>query len=200
MRVVREPAQRSGFSLVELLIVLALLIILTTMGTSRFSASARRRELTDCQKNLQKIYLALTIYRSDNNAYPFAADAQTSEVPLSGLIPKCTTDTSVFICPGSGDAALPEGEGFAQRRISYAYYMGRAPADDPSEIIMTDWQVNNLPKTRGQIVFSPNGKKPGNNHRAEGGNLLSCGGDISQSGPKASRDLVFPATVRLLNP
>lgn len=170
------------------------------MSTSRFSASARRRDLAGCQKNLQKIYLALSIYRNDNGAFPLDAGAETSEVPLSGLIPKCTTDTSVFICPGSGDPALPQDERFAQRRISYAYYMGRATNDDPSEILVTDWQIDTLPKTKGQLIFSPDGKKPANNHRAEGGNLLSCGGEISHSGPAASRDLVFPATVRLLNP
>jgi type II secretory pathway pseudopilin PulG len=199
---VRDMANRSwaGFSLVELIVVLALIIILTVMSTSRFSASARRRDLIGCGKNLEKIYLALSIYRNDNSAFPFLQDAQTSAEALSLLIPKSTTVTEMFICPGSGDAPLPEGESFARHRISYAYYMGWATNDEAQAILVSDWQINTLPKQKGQQVFSLDGKKPANNHYGEGGNLLSLDGNVTLSHPKASRDLVFPATVRLLNP
>lgn len=193
-------ASAAGFSLIELLVVLALLVILTVMSTGRFSSSARRSGLANCQRNMQKIYLALSIYRNDNGVFPFLKDATDSAAALSLLIPKSTTVTEIFICPGSRDSALPEGESFAQCRISYAYYMGRGSNDDPGEILLSDWQVNTEPKRTGQQVFSLDGKKPGNNHYAEGGNLLSCGGAVSGCGPKAPRDLLFPATVRLLNP
>ncbi|HEX4120808.1 MAG TPA: prepilin-type N-terminal cleavage/methylation domain-containing protein [Verrucomicrobiae bacterium] len=190
----------AGFSLVELLVVLALLIILTVMGTSRFSASARRKGLAACQLNLQKVYLALSIYRSDNGAFPSSKDASKSEEPLSLLIPKSTTTTEIFICPGSRDDALPEGVRFTDRRISYAYYMDQATNTDPPEILVTDWQINTAPKHRGQPVFSLDGKKPGNNHYGSGGNLLSIDGNIASSPAKASRDLLFSPPVTLLNP
>jgi type II secretory pathway pseudopilin PulG len=185
---------------VELLVVLALLVILTVMGTSRFSASARRKDLAVCQKNLQKIYLALSIYRSDNGAYPFLKGATAPEAPLSLLVPKSTTVTEIFICPGSRDEPLAQGQRFADRRISYAYYMGWATNDDPQEIVITDWQINSAPKKQGQPAFSLDGKKPGNNHYADGGNLLSLGGEVSGCRAKASRDLLFPPSVTLLNP
>jgi prepilin-type N-terminal cleavage/methylation domain-containing protein len=199
---VRTVAKTSsaGFSLVELLVVLALLLILTVMSTSRFSASARHRDLANCQKSVQKIYLALSIFRSDNGFFPYLKDAANSEAVLTLLIPKSTTVTEMFICPGSRDKELPEGESFANRRISYAYYMGRGTNDDPNNILLSDWQVNTAPKESGAQLFSPDGKAPGNNHYAEGGNLLACGGDISGSGPKAKRDLRFTEPVRLLNP
>jgi prepilin-type N-terminal cleavage/methylation domain-containing protein len=190
----------AGFSLLELMVVLAVLVTLTVMSTSQFSSSARRRDLVKCQLNLQKVSLALSIYRNDNNAFPILKDASDSAAALSLLIPKSTTVTEIFICPGSSDSELPEGERFGNRRISYAYYMGRGANDDPKEILVSDWQVNTAPKRTGEPLFSPNGHRPANNHRAEGGNLLSCGGDISTSGPKASRDLLFTETVRLLNP
>ncbi len=191
----------SAFSLVELLVVLALLLILTVMSTSRFSSSARHKELAGCQRNLQKIYLALSIYRSDNGDYPFVKSATTpGKAPLSLLVPKSTTVTEIFICPGSHDKPLAEGERFADRRISYAYYMGWATNDAPQEIVVTDWQIDNAPKKMGQPIFSVDGKKPGNNHYADGGNLLSLGGEVSSCGRKASRDLLFPPTVTLLNP
>jgi prepilin-type N-terminal cleavage/methylation domain-containing protein len=190
----------TGFSLVELLVVLALLLILTVMSTSRFNSSARHRDLARCQTNLQKVYLALSIYHSDNGAFPFLKDAPNSAAALSLLIPKSTTVTEMFICPGSHDPELPEGERFANRRISYAYYMGRAADGSPADILLSDWQVNTAPKRSGEQVFSPDGKKPANNHYAEGGNLVSRGGEISACTPKASRDLMFVQPVALLNP
>jgi prepilin-type N-terminal cleavage/methylation domain-containing protein len=200
---VRAAAHTLGedaFSLIELLVVLALVLILAALSASRFTTSARKRELAACANNLQKIYLALGFYRNDNGSYPLLAQAQTSAAPLSLLVPKGTTDTSIFICPGSGDKPLPQTEPFGQERISYDYYMGRASNSDPQDILLSDWQVDTLPKTKGRQIFSLDGKKPGNNHAAAGGNLLSCGGAVIFSMPKAAQDFVFPSTVRLLSP
>ena len=106
----------------------------------------------------------------------------------------------MFICPGSKDKPLPEAEAFDQRKISYAYYSGYTTNDDAGAIIVSDAQVDAAPKNQGQQLFSADGKKPGNNHGKDGGNLLSRGGDVTASGPKASRDMRFPTGVRLLNP
>ena len=198
-----SPGSRAagGFSLFELVIVLAGLAILTVMWDSQFSVASRDRALAGCRKNLQTIYLALSIYENDNNgAYPFLKDAGTSAGPLSLLVPKSTTVTEIFICPGSKAPPLPEAESFAGRKISYAYYMGRTTNDDAGGIIVSDAQVDTAPKNKGQQVFSEDGRKPGNNHGKEGGNLLSRGGEVTGSGPKASRDLHYPPGVRLLNP
>jgi hypothetical protein len=116
------------------------------------------------------------------------------------LIPKSTTDTAIFICPGSGDKPLPESEPFNKRRISYDYYMGRATNGDPNDILLSDWQVDTSPKEKGRQIFSLDGKKPGNNHEAVGGNLMSCGGAVVFSPPKANQDVLFPSTVKLLGP
>jgi prepilin-type N-terminal cleavage/methylation domain-containing protein len=200
VRAAAHTFSEGAFSLIELLIVLALILILTVLGASHLTTSARKRELAACGGNLQKIYLALNFFRTDNGAYPFLADAVTSAEPLSLMVPKGTTDTQIFICPGSGDKALPESEPFGKRRISYDYYMGRATNCGPQEIIVSDWQVSTAPKLKGSLVFSVDGKKPGNNHDGVGGNLLTCGGAVVFSGPKAAQDLVFPDTVRLLAP
>ena len=189
-----------AFSLLELLVVLALILILTVLGTSNLTTSARKRELAACAGNLQKIYLALTFFRGDNGAYPLLPEARTSAEPLSLLVPKGTTDTQIFICPGSDDKPLPESEPFGKHHISYDYYMGWPSNADPQDVLLSDWQIDVSPKPKGSPLFSSNGKRPGNNHGNVGGNLLTCGGSVVFSGPKASRDLVFPSTVRLLAP
>ena len=203
VRVQHGPARRraGGFSLLEMLIVVFLILVLTIIMGGGFGAEGRKRTTAACQANLQKIYLALSIYENDNKgALPFFKGADSPSEPLSLLVPKSTTTTEIFICPGSKDDALPEGDPFATRKISYAYYMGRVTNNDAGEIIASDEQVNSAPKTTGQQVFSLNGHAPGNNHGKYGGNLLSGSGEVTASGPMASRDLQFPADVRLLNP
>ncbi len=59
------PSAESGFSLVELLIVLALMIILTTMMWGFASESHQHAAQRACQQNLEKIYVALQIYAND---------------------------------------------------------------------------------------------------------------------------------------
>lgn len=197
-----HPSRRqSGRGLVEVLVVAVLTVVLFVVLTPNLGPSPRGRVLGNCQANLQKVYLALSLYQNDNNgAYPLWTGATNPAQPLSLLVPKSTTATEIFICPGSDDPPLPEGESFAGRKISYAYYMGRTSNDDPGEIIVSDAQVDAVPKSIGQQLFSSNGRKPGNNHGADGGNLLTRGGEVVVSGPKAGRDLRFPASVTLLNP
>ncbi|HEY3861662.1 MAG TPA: type II secretion system protein [Verrucomicrobiae bacterium] len=200
MRAAAHTSSSGAFSLLEMLIVLALIIVLTVMTAGRMSTSARKRELGACAGNLQKIYLALGFYRNDNGAWPSLPDAITAAQPLSLLVPKGTTDTSIFICPGSGDKPLPESVSFARHRISYNYYMGLPANSDPQDIILSDWQVDAQPKRKGSLLFSLNGKEPANNHGPAGGNLLTCGGAVVFSAPKADRDLLFSAPVKLLEP
>jgi len=201
-RLGKSPRTAPAFSLVELLCVLVILLILAVILNGRLAGVHHRTALELCRKNLQTIYLALNIYSNDNHGtYPFLKDAANSSAPLSLLLPRSTTETAIFICPGGKDTALPEGEPFAQRRISYAYYMGRATNTGAAALaILSDWQVNTLPKTQGQPLFSSDGQKPANNHDKDGGNLLLDSGEVIRSGPNAALDLPIPPGVTLLNP
>jgi prepilin-type processing-associated H-X9-DG protein len=196
----QSKALIAAFSLLELLLVAAILIIVSVLMMNEFSPSAHRKEMAACRSNLEKIYLALNFYRNDNGAYPIVQGALSPSAPMNLLIPKDTTVTEIFICPGSKDKPLRDGERFADHRISYAYYMGRTTNESPGEILMTDWQIDNAPKKQGQLIFSPDGSKPGNNHGKTGGNLLFIDGSVVGSGPKASGDSVFHPPVVLLNP
>lgn len=193
--------RRAGFSLVELLITIVLILILSMMLVGRGMFSDDQKLLLNCQKNLQNIYLALSIYSTDHQGVlPFVKEAETSEQPLSLLIPRSTTVTEIFICPGSDEKKLPEGEPFAKRRISYAYYMGRTLTDGSSAALLSDRQVNTFPKIKRQVVFSETGKHPGANHSKAGGNFLFCDGSFRAVKPRASREYLFPTNVVLLNP
>jgi len=115
-------------------------------------------------------------------------------------VPKYTTGTEFFICPGGKDKPLPSAQPFADKKISYAWYMGQALADGARAPLVSDAQVNTLPKTTGQLVFSLDGKKPGNNHNKFGGNVLFGDGNVQYTPAVLTFPLPLATNVILLNP
>ncbi len=189
----------AGFSLIELLVTVALILILTTLYWGS-SSEGRQRQRIACQKNLQNIFIALQIYAHDHGEhFPLVAGARTSEEALELLVPRYTADTASFICPSSGNSSLPGGESIRKRRISYAYYMGRQATDTP-EVLMSDKQVDTQAKAAGEYVFSSTGKPPGNNHGKGGGNFLFSDGHTESSPARAPFSLVLTQGIVLLNP
>jgi prepilin-type N-terminal cleavage/methylation domain-containing protein len=196
----RKTAAPGGFSLVELVITLALLSVMAVMLYGFGSASHQRSQKKLCADNLQKIYLAMQIYANDfGGQLPQDINAATSEKVLDELVPKYTADTTIFICPGGRDSQIPSGQPLARHKISYAYYMGRR-LDTPQAFLMSDRQVDTQPKIAGEYVFSPNGKSPGNNHHKYGGNFLLCDGSVQPSPAQLAFSLAATPGVVLLNP
>ena len=196
----RDERGPAAFSLVELLITLALMIIVFTMLYGFGSAKHQRTQKQLCHDNLQKIYLAMQIYANDfGGQLPQNTNAATSEDVLGELVPRYTADTTIFICPGGRDAQFASGETLTKHRISYAYYMGRR-LDSPQDVLMSDRQVDTEPKRAGEFAFSSNGKPPGNNHHKYGGNFLMGDGSVQSSGPQLTFSLALQPGVVLLNP
>lgn len=197
----QEQRSCAGFSLVELLITLALILIMSVMLYGRGSRSYQHRQLAACEKNLQSIYVALNIYAADNkDFYPAVTGAGTAEAPLSLLVPRCTTGTEIFICPGTKDGPLPQGEPFPQRKISYAYYMGLKSNPSANQPLISDRQIDTSRKSKGRPVFSADGKGDGANHDKYGGNVLFGDGRVETYTTAAEADLMYPTNVVLLNP
>ena len=192
--------QSMAFSLLELLVVVAIMVILTTMYWGSGSGARQKKLQADCQNNLQKSYIALQIFAKDHgDKFPEAPGARTSEEPLDALVPRYTSDTAVFICPASKDSGLPSAESIRKRKISYAYYMGRRLVD-AQEALLSDKQVDTQSKVAGQPVFSSTGKPPGNNHGKAGGNFMFCDGHVQSAPATAPFSLVLTQGVVLLNP
>ena len=200
MELSRRPAAATGFSLIELLITLALMVIVIAMMEGFASGKHQRTQKQLCADNLQKIYLALQIYANDfRGALPVNTNAVTSEDVLGALVPKYSADTSIFICPGGRDSQIASGEPLSQHKISYAYYMGRR-LDNPQLVLLTDRQINTEPKRAGEMIFSANGKPPGNNHHKYGGNFLLADGSVTASAAQLTISLATTPGVVLLNP
>jgi prepilin-type processing-associated H-X9-DG protein len=190
----------SAFSLLELLVVVAIALLLTTMYWGSHSNTRAKEQQAACLVNLQKLYIAMEIYSNEQNTkFPAVVGARTSEEPLELLVPKYSADLTLFICPGSKDEALPSGEPLGKHKISYGYYIGRK-SSEPQLPLMSDKQVDNLAKASGQDVFSTTGKPPGNNHEKSGGNILFCDGRAEFSPARAPFALPLGEGVVLLNP
>jgi len=193
--------QRQGFSYIELLISTAIIGVAYLLLLGPGSSIGQSRSKAKCVEQLRQMHQSLMLYAGEHDdAFPVVAGATTSEAPLSELVPLYTTDTGIFICPGSKDSSLPAAEPFASRRISYAYYMGLkkdAPADTP---IVSDAQASTGGTPAGEPLFSPKGDAPGNKHRSYGGNVLFVDGHVETFGPLAPRALPLPAGAALLNP
>ena len=199
-RGVGASPRRRAFSLLEMLLALAIILVMVTVLWGFGSRSHQQKQQRNCQTNLQKIFVAMQIYASDfGGSFPVVTNAQTSEAALAVLVPQYTVDTAVFICPGSKDSPLPAGESFLKRRISYAYYMGRG-SNDAAQVLLSDAQVNTNAKTAGQQAFSVTGKAPGNNHHKYGGNFLFGDGHMERTPPVVPFALGVTSGVVLLNP
>ena len=196
----QRPSPANGaFSLIELLVVLAILVILTTMYWNH-GPSKRDIDIGSCRQNLEKIYLAMQIYAHDNaDRYPVSTNALTSEDALALLVPRSTSDTAIFTCPGVGQASLPSNKTFREWKISYAYYMGRH-ASDTDKVLISDAQINTDSKSIGSTVFSETGKAPGNNHGKGGGNFLMGDGSVASTTGNAMFPLPLQPMIVLLNP
>jgi prepilin-type processing-associated H-X9-DG protein len=193
------PAE-NGFMAIELLAVLAIILVLFCLYWGGPLTSGSRSKYAACAKNLEFIHTAMATYAMDNNdRFPFVTKAETSDAPLTLLIPKYTTQTASFICPASGDRKLAEGESFAKKRISYAYVMGLTRTNEPLQFIMSDEQIDTKAKAAGARVFSADGKSIGNNHGTDGGNLLFVDGSVQQIAAQSPSALGLQGGT-LLNP
>jgi len=67
--------RKKGFTLVEVIIVVAIISILASIIIPKFSASRTKTKLVACKRNLQAIAVAMEMYATENNGtyYPSTA-------------------------------------------------------------------------------------------------------------------------------
>jgi prepilin-type N-terminal cleavage/methylation domain-containing protein len=86
-----KATRQRGFTLVELLTVIAIIAVLATLMLSGLSSAKRRSRVTACTSNLRQISLALNMYLDDQEARP----PNFSTLVTSGYLPA----PAVLQCP-----------------------------------------------------------------------------------------------------
>ena len=187
--------------MIELLISTVIISVMFVVTFGAGSKYGQTRRKAACATYLGQMHMALSVYAAEHNGeFPALSGATSSEAPLSELVPRYTSDTSIFICPGSKAKSLPGAQPFAERRITYAYYMGLKSEVPPQTPLVSDAQVDARPKQKGDALFSATGKTPGHNHRRYGGNVLFVDGHVETGDAVALSELKIPIGVVLLNP
>lgn len=82
-----------GFTLVELLIVIAIIGILSTLLTANFIGVRQRSRDSQRKADLRQMQSALELYRADSGIYPTTVPNCPSGTPTSLKTPDCTTST-----------------------------------------------------------------------------------------------------------
>ena len=71
--------QRRGFTLIELMIVIAIISMLTVLGGANYITSQKRARDSRRMGDLEQVRAALEMYRTDNGDYPTATGANGSD-------------------------------------------------------------------------------------------------------------------------
>jgi prepilin-type N-terminal cleavage/methylation domain-containing protein len=116
---------RRAFTLIEVLVVIAILAILAGLLFPVLAAVREQARQTQCRGHLRQIGLALAMYRDDYAAFPLR---------LSGLAGAYVTDPRLFLCPSDPDRGLHDGNEFLEGNrylptgLSYDYLPNWRPA------------------------------------------------------------------------
>lgn len=146
MLLTRRLRSSSAFTLIELLIVLAIIVILAGLlapGVVKAREKARR---VKCQSNMHQIWLAISQYRDDHNEqYPKSLDE---------IYDTYIDDLAVFKCP-SASGAVPSSPSAGD----FKYNAAIGPASKSTAPILEDKEGNhpggvNILRVGGQVEFA----------------------------------------------
>lgn len=120
--------KRMGFTLMEIVVVLGIVMVLYAIVAPVIFATRIRAKETQCSSNLHQTWLALEQYRQDYGDFP--------DVPPEQLVPSYITEASVLICPMEFRdlrAIEPELE-FSNARVISSYYWPCVPGPTRDEV------------------------------------------------------------------
>jgi general secretion pathway protein G len=108
----KSIASSAGFTLIEVLIVITLIVVLASMGMASYTNSVQRSREAVLREDLFRMRDAIDQYYADKNKYPQAlADLVTEkylrEIPKDPITNSADTWTTV---PAEVDAANPAAE------------------------------------------------------------------------------------------
>ena len=100
--------RKKGFTLVELIVVVTIMMVITVIGTVSFSGINKRSRDSRRMSDLEKIAIAMEIYKQENGTYPTVSSDMPSGL-VSDYIDALPTD--------------PKDYAYYYTRTDYTYYL-----------------------------------------------------------------------------
>ncbi len=134
---------RPAFSLIELVVVLALISILTVYSIGESIRLRGERNIVVCSENLQHLYTSLRVYAAEHGGlFPHNAQAKTADEVLGDLVPAYVANPALFFCPALGDRVPSTLGSLVGKRLSYDYAEGLQESSPPGLPLMRDHQAD----------------------------------------------------------
>ncbi len=194
---VRE--RRSGFTLVELLVVMAIVAILASLLLPALQSAKENARRTKCLSNLMQIGRAICQYLNDNDGRFFPSEKSVRfsylsrlrpPVPYSvdfgppidqrkdRLWPTYIDDRRVFICPSNKkNYPCPQGEYYYE--YNYRLFRGQENISS-SDLALGHSEADLIEPVRTPLVHDTDGYSRNkymdleDNHGKAGGNMVFC--------------------------
>ena len=131
----RATRSRTGFTLIELTVVISIIAILAAILFPVFARARAKAHQTNCQTNLKQIGLALSLYARDH-----AGHLPPEQDDFRPLLGRYLPDASVLTCPSA--VKNPEDHrNQLQPPIDYFYRAGFCDDDDPTTLVAADSEL-----------------------------------------------------------
>jgi type IV pilus assembly protein PilE len=123
------PSKSRGFTLIELMVVVAVIAILAAIALPSYRAQVRKSRRTDAIATINSIMLAEERFRTNNPNFAYWADtgfdfasAPTSTYYTFALTPNAGSPTNYTLkATGVGDQAKDKAEGTSCATIAYVF-------------------------------------------------------------------------------